>query len=262
MLNSARTVARRLAVTDNRHPMASPLKKKAARRFRLAIEHSNALHAIYLDDPGLYDAYDRFTRWQFDYMLPFFEDQLEPPGYADAISFVISDLAGVGVSARDHDIERATPVIVRSLPLHALELAASAAELNVGALEFNLAICRALLENGKLPASITEDRYCSACRRASSFDECMELVHLAVDLGRGLKGLVRVPLISVLLRTMKVPAHAAGFGALQEFLETGFVTFRRIKDIDRFLDLLGKRLNDVFVHIHFSELESDNCKSC
>ena len=71
----------------------------------------------------------------------------------------------------------------------------------------------------------------------SSYDECVDLVHLAADLGETLKKLVRVPLIGGLLRTMRAPAHAAGFGALQEFLETGYLTFRRISDIDRFLEL-------------------------
>ena len=237
-------------MADNRHPMASTDKKKAARRFRRAVERSNALHAIYRDDSDLYDAYDRFTRWQFDYMLPFFDGLLDAPGYEDAIGFIVSDLAGVAVSARDHDIERATPVIVRSLPLHALELAAAAAELNAGALEFNIAICQELFEDGDLVSPLDEATYCQACRTASSFEQCMELVHLAVELGAALKSLVRVPLIGMLLRTMKVPAHAAGFGALQEFLETGFVTFRRFEDIDRFLELLDERMAQVFGHIY------------
>src|SRR5210317_2513911 len=101
-------------------------RKQAAAKFRRAIARSNELHAEYLDDQGLYESYDRFTRWQLDYMLPFFSDLLEPEGYAEAVDFIVSDLAGVGVSERDHDIERATPIIVRSLPAHALELAASA----------------------------------------------------------------------------------------------------------------------------------------
>jgi hypothetical protein len=231
------------------------MKKHAAAKFRRAIGRSNELHAEYVDDPDLYDAYDRFTRWQFDYMLPFFADLLEPEGYKEAVDFIISDLAGVGVSERDHDIDRATPVIVRSLPAHALELAASAAELNAGALEFNLAICRELLVDGQLPASISEAEYCSACRRASSYEECMDLVRLAVELGVGLKSLVRVPLIGMLLKTMRVPAHMAGFGALQEFLETGFVTFRRISDIDRFLELLHERLDRIFDRIYRLPIE-------
>lgn len=233
----------------------SEKKKHAAALFRQAIRRSNELHAGYLDDPDLLDSYDRFTYWQFDYLLPFFGDLLEPEGYAEAVDFIISDLAGVGISDRDRDIERATPVIVRSLPLQALELAASAAELNAGALEINLAICRELLEDGKLPAMISEAEYFVACRKASSYEECMDLLQLAVALGDGLKTLVHVPLIGMLLRTMRAPAHVAGFGALQEFLETGYLTFRRISDIERFLELLHARMEQVFDRIYRLPIE-------
>jgi hypothetical protein len=201
----------------------------------------------------LFESYDRFTRWQLDYMLPFFSDLLEPEGYEEAVDFIVSDLAGVGISDRDRDIERAAPVIVRSLPGHALETAAAAVELNARVLEINLAICREMLVDGRLPPVIVEDDYLAACREVSSYDECMGLVHLAVELGETLKKLARVPLIGGLLRTMRKPAHAAGFGALQEFLETGFVTFRRISDIDRFLELLQQRMSKVFEYIYMSD---------
>jgi hypothetical protein len=61
---------------------------------------------------------------------------------------------------------------------------------------------------------------------------------------------VHVPLIGMLLRTMRAPAHVAGFGALQEFLETGYLTFRRISDIDHFLALLHTRMEKVFDRIY------------
>jgi hypothetical protein len=227
-------------------------RKKAAAKFRHAIARSNELHAEYLDDQGLYESYDRFTRWQLDYMLPFFSDLLEPEGYSEAVDFIVSDLAGVGISERDREIQRATPVIVRSLPAHPLETAAAAVELNARALEINLGICRELLVDGELPENLSETDYCTACREVSTYDECMELVDLAVELGETLKRLVRVPLIGGLLRTMRKPAHAAGFGALQEFLETGYVTFRRISDIDRFLAHLRERLSQVFGRIYLS----------
>jgi hypothetical protein len=227
-------------------------RKSAAARFRHAIARSNELHAEYLDDPGLYESYDQFTRWQLDYMLPFFSDLLEPEGYAEAVDFIVSDLAGVGVSERDREIERATPVIVRSLPTQPLETAAAAVELNARALEINLGICRELLVDRELPPVISERDYCAACRKVSTYDECMGLVQLAVELGETLKRLVRVPLIGGLLRTMRKPAHAAGFGALQEFLETGYVTFRRISDIDHFLEHLRDRMSQVFGRIYHS----------
>ena len=234
--------------------MARSARKHAASRFRSAIAHSNAVHAAYLQDPALYASYDRFTRWQVAYLMPFFDDLLEPEGYAEAAEFIVSDLAGVGVSDRDHEIERATPVIVRSLPVHALETAAAAVELNAAALEINTSIWRKLLVAGQLPAEITEHAYRSACRAVSAYEQCMGLADLATELGVTLKTLVRVPLIGMLLRTMRLPAHAAGFGALQEFLETGYLTFRRISDVDRFLDEVGQRLSDVFRYIYIEPL--------
>ena len=240
--------------SENHFHMARSSRKQAAARFRRAIARSNAMHSQYLDDPVLYASYDRFTRWQLDYMLPFFSDLLEPEGYAEAVDFIVSDLAGVGVSERDRDIERAAPVIVRSLPSHPLQTAAAAVELNARALEINLGICRQLLDGGELPTDIAEEDYLLACRAVSSLDECVELVYLAADLGETLKKLVKVPLIGGLLRTMRAPAHAAGFGALQEFLETGYLTFRRISDIDRFLDLLRVRMSEVFEHIYQSPI--------
>ena len=239
--------------SENPYHMARTSRKQAADKFRRAIARSNELHSQYLDDPVLFESYDQFTRWQLDYMLPYFSDLLEPEGYAEAVDFIVSDLAGVGVSARDRDIERAAPVIVRSLPTHPLETAVAAVELNARVLEINLGICRRLLVDDELPAIIDEADYFAACREVSSFDECMELVHLAVELGETLKKLVRVPLIGGLLRTMRKPAHAAGFGALQEFLETGYLTFRRISDIDHFLEHLQLRMAQVFERIYDSQ---------
>jgi len=233
--------------------MARSSRKQAADKFRRAIARSNELHSQYLGDPDLFASYERFTRWQLDYMLPFFSDLLEPEGYAEAVDFIVSDLAGVGISERDRDIERAAPVIVRSLPAYPLQTAAAAVELNARVLEINLGICRAMLVNGKLPPTINENVYFTACRAVSSYDECIDLVRLAVELGETLKKLVRVPLIGGLLRTMRKPAHAAGFGALQVFLETGYLTFRRISDIDRFLEHLRVRMDQVFERIYVAE---------
>ena len=50
--------------------MTEPDRKSAAASFRRHIERSNELHAEYQDDPDLFADYDRFTRWQLDYLLP------------------------------------------------------------------------------------------------------------------------------------------------------------------------------------------------
>lgn len=224
-------------------------RQRAAIQFRDQIRRSNELHIEYLDDSELFKNYDRFANWQLQYLLPFFDDMYAQVGYAAAIDFTMSDLAGVGISSRDRDLERAAPAITRMLPLRALQTIASAAEMNTRVLKINIAVCRALLIDNQLPADLTERSYCVAYREASSLAECVELIHLVTRLGRTLKSLVKVPMIGMTLRAMRGPAHAAGFGALQEFLEKGYTTFREISDIDHFLSEIEDRMIRIFERV-------------
>ena len=230
-------------------------RQQAANRFRDQIRRSNELHIEYLDDPQLRRNYERFSNWQLEYLLPFFADLYEQPGYAEAINFTMHDLAGVGISSRDRDLERAAPAIIRLLPLGALKTIASAAEMNARVLKSNIAICRALLVHDELPDLITEGNYFIACRNASSLEELVELVHLTTGLGRTLQSLIHIPMIGMTLRAMRAPAHAAGFGALQDFLERGYSTFNLIPDIDHFLSEIEIRMVEVFTQIHTAPLE-------
>ena len=230
-------------------------RKAAATRFRQYIRRSNELHAEYLEDAHLLKNYERFANWQLEYLLPFFSDLYVRKGYAEAIDFTMSDLAGIGISSRDRDLERAAPAITSMLPGRALSTIAAAAEMNARVLEINIAICRCLLTGNALPGKITELEYCGACRKASSLTECVELVHLITGLGRTLKSLVGVPMIGMTLRAMRAPAHAAGFGALQEFLEKGYFTFRQIPDIDHFLNEIEIRMVEVFERIYTAPLD-------
>jgi hypothetical protein len=234
-------------------PLSS--RQQAANLFREQIRRSNELHIEYLDNPRLLKNYDRFANWQLEYLLPYFADLYEQPGYAEAIDYTMNDLAGVGISNRDRDLERVAPVITRMLPLGALQTIASAAEMNARVLEFNIAICRALLIDDELPEKITELDYSVACRKASSLEDLVELVHLITGLGKTLKSLVRVPMINMTLRAMRAPAHAAGFGALQDFLERGHATFKQIPDIDLFLGEIEIRMVKMFTQIHTAPLE-------
>jgi hypothetical protein len=62
-------------------------------------------------------------------------------------------------------------------------------------------------------------------------------------------------MIGITLRAMKAPAHAAGFGALQDFLERGYTTFKQIPDIDLFLNEIEARMVDLFTQIYTTSLE-------
>jgi hypothetical protein len=235
--------------------MARTARLTAAEEFRAHMRRSNELHAEYFADAGELARYDRFTRWQMDYLLTFFSDLHEREGYADAIDYTMSDLAGVGISERDHDLERAAPIITRMLPTRALETIAAAAKLNERVLEVNLGIFRRLQVDGLLPDQISDREYCAACRQATTLEECLELVHLAIGLGRTLKTLVRIPLLGGMLHAMHGPANAAGFGALHEFLDKGYTYFKAIPDLELFLDAIETRMTQVFEAIYTWPLE-------
>lgn len=235
--------------------MSRTARETAAAEFRSYMQRSNELHASYLEKPGQLQQYDRFTEWQMAYLLTMFVDLHEKPGYSAAIDFTMSDLAGVGISERDHDLERASPAITRMLPQSALETIAAAAKLNARVLEVNLGIFRRLQSGSELPATISPRAYCTACRESSTLDECVGMVHLATRLGASLKSLVKVPLLGAMLRAMRGPAHAAGFGALQEFLEGGYTTFREIPDIDLFLGEIDTRMTVFFETIFTAPLD-------
>ncbi len=238
--------------------MAPSKRKAAAERFRARIHRSNELHASYLDDEALLAAYDRFTRWQLAYLLRSFDDMYRADGYREALDFVMNDLAGVGIAGRDWDLERVAPVITTMLPTGALQALASATRMNVQVLELNLAVTKALMADGNLPAEITERAYWSAFRQSTSYDECQELMKHTMELGTRLKSLVGHALLGGLLRAMRGPAHAAGFGVLQDFLELGFTTFRNIPDIDFFLTELDRRMTGLFDRILNAPLRDAN----
>lgn len=235
--------------------MSQSNRKTEATRFRRNIRRSNKLHVEYLENERLLNNYERFANWQLEYLLPFFSDLYARDGYEKAIDFIMSDLAGIGISSRDRDLERAAPAITTMLPLRALATITTAVEMNARILEVNIGIFRHLLVGNDLPDPITEFEYCVACRKASSLDECVELVHLVTGLGRTLESLISIPMIGITLRAMRAPAHAAGFDALQAFLENGYLTFRQIPDIEHFLGEIEVRMIDVFKKIYTSPLE-------
>jgi hypothetical protein len=230
----------------------------AAKELRKYAKRSNAIHKEYLSDKSLLSTYKRFVTWQTDYLLPFYENLRTSPDYSAAVDFVVSDLTGIGVSERDHDIARVVPAMSRMLPDRALRTMASAMRLNARVLEINLSICRELYGEGRVDAGFSEADYCSASRHAFELDECLELVHLTAEIGHSLDRVIRIPMIGLTLKAMLAPSRLTGFGALQRFLEKGYKTFHALEDVDRFLDDITLRMTEVFTRIFTEPLENLN----
>jgi hypothetical protein len=229
--------------------MARKKTRSHAERLRRYTDESNAIHEQYLADPQLLREYEYFVAWQTAYMMPYYSEFEANRETATAVEFVFSDLVGAGISARDADLARVIPVMIRLLPDKALAALASATKLNARALAVNLDICRNLSSQCSMRTGISERDYCDAFRRSTTLDECQGLIDLTITLGHSLKRLVRSPLLGMTLRTMHAPAYAAGFGAMQDFLEQGYTTFHAIENVDFFLNRLAVRMTKVFTRI-------------
>lgn len=221
----------------------------AAAQLHKYTDRSNTIHQEYLGDPEALQRYERFVAWQLEYMLPFYEDLRTTADRAAAVDFFVSDLTGINISERDRELAKVVPVMSRMLPAKALNVVATAMQLNARVLGINLSICNALYAEISVNTEITEAMYCSACRRASHLEECLELVHLTAEIGRSLDNVIRIPMMGLMLRAMRTPARLAGFGILQVFLETGYKTFNALQDIDQFLDDMTVRMTYVFTQI-------------
>ena len=70
--------------------------------------------------------------------------------------------------------------------------------------------------------------YIAAWRTVGQTPARLLQLQRVLAMGTDLARLTRLPGLRMLLRMMRAPAHAAGLGALQQFLEAGFDTFGQL----------------------------------
>lgn len=229
--------------------------KKAAASLRQHLEESNRLHGLYAEDREFRRTYEKFVGLQLAYFLPQYRDLCDRPGYEQAVNFVITDLSGTAIASRDRDLARVEPLMSRVLPNKALESLALAMELNSRVLGINIEIARCLAEDIDAGRPVSERSYCRASRQVASFADCRELIRLTRRAGESLDRFARAPMVHSLLRSMALPAKAAGLGDLHAFLDKGLRTFVGVRDIDRFLDVMEERMTAVFFRVFAENLD-------
>jgi hypothetical protein len=175
--------------------------------------------------------------WQSARLGRTYQDFREDPRYSPAVEFFLTDLYGPQeFTERNRDLRRAWAYLKRALPAAAMQVLAQAIELDVLTLEFDHAMVRALGA-----ASVTDATYAAAYRSVDDRARRTRQIDLIVGIGENLIRIVRRVWIGPLLQAAHIPAHAAGFGALQDFLERGFAAFRRMRDAERLLKAIRER---------------------
>ncbi len=201
------------------------------------LERKLTLDARGLDNPDFARRLRELRAWQAKRLATSYADLQTRPRYVPALQFFLGDLYGPDdFTRRDADLKRALTHLKRALPARLLELLSEAIELQVLSLELDHEMV------AQLPArAVSNSAYAAAYRAVGRPDDRKRQIELITLIGEDLARIVGQRWVGLALRAAHFPAHAAGFGVLQGFLERGLQAFRRLGDADDLLRIIRER---------------------
>jgi hypothetical protein len=203
--------------------------KRHAGQLRQALTDSHRLAGT-LDEPGFPLAeLETLQAWQRQRLASTYADLISQQRYRAAGVFFLEELyGGLHFRERDQEMERVLPAMVRMLRDDMLLVLAEAFELQTLSLRFDIEMTRIFAEAGW--RDLDERRYGEIYRRCGRAEDRARQIDLIRRLGLELNELVHHRLVLMLIRMLRGPARAAGFGRLQGFLEEGLQAFREMGD--------------------------------
>lgn len=224
------------------------MSKPGAERLQEMLRRNHAIAARVQAADFPLTEFERLQQWQRARLSKSFADLARQDGYRPAVHFFLSELyGGLDFRERDQDIGRVMPLMIRFLPDRALATMSEAFELQAISLEYDMEMARYMARKGPGGVdmgSLDMERYCAVYRAGSDPAGRERQIDLIRKLGYDLDQLVRLPLVNYLVRLMRGPAHMAGFGRLQEFLEEGLAAFRALPDTGFFIETIYARESD------------------
>ena len=208
-----------------------------AHKIRQAVAEVDQLRHQTRLQPALGGAVTAIKRLQAKRFAGTYADLLSSGPYMDAARFFLEELYGPqDFSQRDAQFARVVPALVRLFPPEIVATVATLARLHALSETLDSAMGAA-----SLGVNIDRQVYIRAWQATGRPQEREQQIALTVEVGRALDRLTRKALVRHSLHLMRGPARAAGLGALQQFLESGFDTFRAMGGADHFLDRVGRR---------------------
>jgi hypothetical protein len=213
---------------SNRADTAAALERLIVRKGELARSAGAAPIARRLQE---------LRTWQAARLARTYADLRVDPLAAGALTFFLTDLYGPrDLTRRDRDVARAWPLLKRALPPRMLEVLCAAIELDVLSAELDLQMARQMPDG-----PLTMQTYGQVYRAVGGADARRRQIGLIVEIGNALGRAVRSPLAGLALRAAHGPAHMAGLGVLQDFLERGYAAFRNLADPGKLLAVIEAR---------------------
>ena len=220
-----------------------------ADHLRQALTDSHEL-ATRFDEPGFpHTELELLQEWQRQRLSNSYRDLISQELYRAAGDFFLGELyGGLNFRERDQQMERVLPVMVRMLREDMLLVLAEAFELQALSLDLDIDMTFALqtFEWSEVNTVRYGEMY-RVCGRSKDRERQIELIrHLGLELNE----LVHHYLVLFLIRTLRGPARAAGFGLLQSFLEQGLTAFRIMGDGTEFIETVWRTETEVMQRLY------------
>ena len=215
----------------------------AAETIRNCIADVTALRLSHQSDPALAQAVLEVKQLQSRRFMGTYADLMADPMVEPATRFFLDELYSPGdFTARDDQFGRIAGTLQTVFPKPVVQTAVSLGVLHAQTELLDQAMGRVWLTLGGTPDAA---RYVAAWRAVGERHARHEQLDSVLTIGKDLTRLTRMPGLRTMLRMMRKPAQAAGLGALQHFLETGFDTFgalaRQRGAVERFLSTVHER---------------------
>ncbi|HYB50071.1 MAG TPA: hypothetical protein VED47_03075 [Burkholderiaceae bacterium] len=203
------------------------------------LDRAAALREAAAADPKLEASRQQLRGWQAARLARTHADLLASPRMGLAAAFFLSDLYGSeDLTKLDANVRRVAPTMNRVLPAAGMEIVSEAIELEALSEELDFAMAKVL---GDKPSNIDGAIYADAYRKVGRRADRERQISIIDDVGHALDRLVHQPLIGTTLSMMYWPAHLAGLGELQDFLQRGYTAFVKMNGAEEFLHLVVGR---------------------
>ena len=220
--------------------------QEAQLRDALAASHSLANR---LDSSGFpIEALETLQNWQRERLASTYSDLLAQQQFRAAGHFFLEELyGGLDFRKRDREVEHVLPVMVRMLPAHMLKSLSDACLLQTLSLDLDIDMAYGM--HSRKLQTLRVETYGEIYRATGRFDDRDRQVRLIYRLGLELNELVRHRMVLRLVRLLRLPARAAGFGRLQGFLEGGLFAFRAMRDGPAFVQAIFDRETEIMTRL-------------
>lgn len=206
-------------------------------RIAQCLDSVDSLRKARHEDPDLGAQVLRLKSYQAERFRRTYADLLADPRHGAAARFFLDELYGPrDFAQRDTQFGRVAPKIARVFPDEMLGTITKLAELHALSEHFDQAMAARLASDPIHPQD-----YLQAWQAVGDEPARRRQIDLTLGIGQALEGYTRSRLVHATLKLMRRPAQAAGFGALQRFLEAGFDAFASMRGSNEFLTAVRQR---------------------